>query len=61
MDRRDGHPLSDPSGEISPWSLQDVFLFSRTIAENVALRPDFNEDKLAQALNISHCNKFVGS
>jgi ABC-type multidrug transport system fused ATPase/permease subunit len=39
--------------------MQDVFLFSRTIAENVALRPDFNEDKLAQALNISHCNKFV--
>jgi ABC-type multidrug transport system fused ATPase/permease subunit len=39
--------------------MQDVFLFSRTIAENVAIRPDFSEQKLAQALNISHCNKFV--
>jgi ABC-type multidrug transport system fused ATPase/permease subunit len=39
--------------------MQDVFLFSRTVAENVALRTDFNEQKLAQALNISHCNKFV--
>jgi ATP-binding cassette, subfamily B, multidrug efflux pump len=39
--------------------MQDVFLFSRTIAENVALRPDLSEEKLAQALSVSHCNKFV--
>lgn len=39
--------------------MQDVFLFSRSIAENIALGSENNEEKLNQALQISHCNKFV--
>ena len=40
--------------------MQDVFLFSRTIAENVSLDPKCDGQKLNQALRISHCDKFVG-
>jgi ATP-binding cassette subfamily B multidrug efflux pump len=39
--------------------MQDVFLFSRTVAENVSLDEDCDEQKLNRALQTSHCNKFV--
>lgn len=39
--------------------MQDVFLFSRTIAENIALGSKVDEQKLNLALQISHCNKFI--
>jgi ABC-type multidrug transport system, ATPase and permease components len=39
--------------------MQDVFLFSRTIAENIMLGSSSDERKLNLALQISHCNKFI--
>jgi len=39
--------------------MQDVFLFSRTIAENVTLNSAFDEAAFERACRMSHCDTFI--
>jgi ABC-type multidrug transport system fused ATPase/permease subunit len=41
--------------------MQDVFLFSRTIAENVTLGAAFNEEAFDRACRMSHCDTFINA
>jgi len=39
--------------------MQDVFLFSRTLRENVALSGEYNEERFKKVAQVTHINKFI--
>jgi ATP-binding cassette subfamily B protein/subfamily B ATP-binding cassette protein MsbA len=39
--------------------MQDVFLFSRTLRENVTLGSEYNEETFRQVAQVTHINKFI--
>jgi ABC-type multidrug transport system fused ATPase/permease subunit len=41
--------------------MQDVFLFSRTVAENITLDAPFDMQAFENACGLSHCDKFIGA
>jgi ATP-binding cassette, subfamily B, multidrug efflux pump len=60
-----GHPVSDISPQRLRRSIgmvmQDVFLFSRSVADNITLDAPFDREAFDTACRLSHCDKFIGT
>jgi ATP-binding cassette subfamily B multidrug efflux pump len=58
-----GRPIDDIPYQVLRGSvatvMQDVFLFSTTVAANIALDSPFNKEKFDRACQLSHCDRFL--
>ncbi len=41
--------------------MQDVFLFSRSVADNITLDAPFDRERFEEACRLSHCDRFISS
>jgi ATP-binding cassette, subfamily B, multidrug efflux pump len=54
----DGIPLASLRRSVG-MVMQDVFLFSRTVAENITLDAPFDKKAFDEACRLSHCDSFI--